>query len=74
VKIYVPLTSSEIEQLRSIAHSEKRRPQDQAAFIIASALSAANSAPTELREMAASPDAGNGRAFSVEEVAHVRAN
>jgi hypothetical protein len=37
-RLYVPITAGEFEQLRSIALQERRRPQDQAAIIIAERL------------------------------------
>lgn len=38
VKLYVPLTRAEFEALREVARAERRRPQDQAAFIVAKQL------------------------------------
>jgi hypothetical protein len=38
MRLYVPLTRDEFDLLRNIARDEKRRPQDQAAAIIAQAV------------------------------------
>ncbi len=38
MRLYVPLRQSEFEQLIALARSERRRPQDQAALLIARAL------------------------------------
>jgi hypothetical protein len=38
VKLYVPLTSAELEALREVARAERRRPQDQAAIFVAKQL------------------------------------
>jgi hypothetical protein len=41
MRLYVPLTLDEAEQLREIARAERRRVQDQAGFLLAQALAAA---------------------------------
>jgi hypothetical protein len=38
MRIYVPLRRQEFERLVSLAHDERRRPQDQAAFLLSRAL------------------------------------
>lgn len=38
MRLYVPLRKSEFEQLVALARLERRRPQDQAALLIARAL------------------------------------
>jgi hypothetical protein len=37
-RLYVPITQPEFERLRSLAWSERRRPQDQAAWLLSQAL------------------------------------
>ncbi len=38
MRLFVPLTKTEFDALREIARTERRRPQDQAAAIIAQSL------------------------------------
>jgi hypothetical protein len=38
MRLYVPLTRTEFDRLRDLALSERRRPQDQAAVLLARAL------------------------------------
>jgi hypothetical protein len=38
MRLYVPLTRTEFDRLREVAQAERRRPQDQAAVILAQAL------------------------------------
>ena len=38
MRLFVPLTKTEFDALRDLAHSERRRPQEQAAALIATAL------------------------------------
>ena len=39
-RVYVPLRTQELERLVALAHQERRRPQEQAAFLISQALDA----------------------------------
>ncbi len=41
MKLYVPLTTEEVDRLCELARSERRRPQDQAALLLSHALLAA---------------------------------
>jgi hypothetical protein len=37
-RLYVPISDKEYEALRRLAYAEKRRPQDQASFLLGQAL------------------------------------
>ena len=59
-RISIPLTDAEISELRDLARREFRRPQDQAKYIIVSALGLATEAPGPLamnegRQLLAAP-------------------
>jgi hypothetical protein len=46
MRLYVPISAKEFEQLRSLAYAERRRPQDQAALILAAQLERATTEGT----------------------------
>jgi hypothetical protein len=49
MRLYVPISTKEFEQLRSLAYAERRRPQDQAALILAEHLESATAEPERER-------------------------
>jgi hypothetical protein len=49
-RIYVPLRQLEVERLIEMASDERRRPQDQAAHLIAKALTAQHRSTAESKE------------------------
>jgi hypothetical protein len=51
-RLYVPITPPEFERLRRLAWSERRRPQDQAAWLLSHALATPKH---EARHTAADP-------------------
>jgi hypothetical protein len=61
MKLFVPLNASEFDRLTELAQSDRRRPQDQAAMLLARALQpeASNQA---LRPAAAAPVRAEGGA------------
>ena len=46
-RIYIPLRHDEIERLMTIASAERRRPADQAAFMLAQALAQRSEQPKQ---------------------------
>ncbi len=58
VRLYVPLTQDEIGKLVSLAHAERRRPQDQAAHLLAVSLGNVDheSAPDDHLRQAGTPN------------------
>jgi hypothetical protein len=52
MRLYVPLSRQEYEALERLAYAERRRPQDQAAAMLAHALAASLPAPRDSRDPA----------------------
>ena len=61
MRLFVPITRAEFEALAALARAERRRPQDQAATIIARALSAHGPRPAEPFRALSDPGADDER-------------
>jgi hypothetical protein len=71
MRLYVPLTRTEYDQLRDLALIERRRPQDQAAMLLARALADEPARPATDR--APTPSIAETRSCAPTETDHVRA-
>jgi hypothetical protein len=61
MRVYVPLTSDEIDRLCALAQAERRSPRAQAAFLLSQALSmTAESAKKASHRRRSEPQEGHG--------------